>query len=243
MEVRHLHGIEGARSAEGVTIVVDTFRAFSTAAYAQASGVGAHYLTDTLDQARALARHHRGALLCGESEGVKPPDFDIGNSPAEVLANDLEGRVLIQRTSAGTRGVLAALGSASVVYPASLVVASATAASAAGSDLVSIVACGMGGTIPTVEDDATGQLIADLMHGDGEVNRASLATATRDLVARSDSAQRLRSASWAHPDDVALCTDVDRFDFAMVATHHGPGTAALTTLLTDFRQQMTHTKS
>jgi len=228
MEVRHLHGIHGARSAEGVAIVVDTFRAFSTAAYAQAAGVGPHYLTDTLDQARELARQHRRAVLCGESEGVKPPDFDIGNSPAEVLAHDLEGRVFIQRTSAGTRCVLAALGSVSVVYPASLVVASASAAGTAGAELVTIVACGRNGTSPVIEDDVTSHLIADLIRGEGDIDRVALTIAAGDRVARSDSARRLSGADWAHPNDVALCTDVDRFDFAMVATQHSPGTALLT---------------
>ncbi len=226
MEMRHGQGIEGARSAEGVAIVVDTFRAFSTAAYAQAAGVGPHYLTDTLDQARQLAHVHPGSVLCGESGGVKPPDFDIGNSPAEVLAGDVEGRVFVQRTSAGTRCVLAALESASLVYPASLVVASSTAASAIGADLVTIVACGRHGTTPAVEDDATGQLIAYLMRDSGDPERVSAKIATS--VARSDSAQRLIDAPWAHPDDVALCTDVDRFDFTMVATRHSTGLATLT---------------
>lgn len=221
MEVRHLQGIDGARSAEGVTIVVDTFRAFSTAAYAQAKGVGPHYLTDTLDQARELASRHRGAVLCGESKGIKPSDFDIGNSPAEVLENDVGGRVFIQRTSAGTRCVLAALGSASVVYPASLVVASATAASAVGADLVTIVACGRHGSGWAMEDDATSRLIDNLMHGGGDPDGVSLTIAT------SESADRLIAAPWAHPSDVALCTDVDRFDFTMVATQHSPGTATL----------------
>lgn len=224
MEVRHLAGIEGARSAKGVAIIIDTFRAFSTAAYAQAAGVGPHYLTDTFDRARDLAAQHRGAVLCGESGGVKPDDFEIGNSPAEVLANDLEGRVFIQRTSAGTRCVLAALESPSVVHPASLVVASSTAARVAGAELVSIVACGRDGTMPVIEDDATGRLIEDLIHGMG--NQQEVA----EIIAASDSAQRLRDADWAHPDDVALCTRVDHFTFTMVATRHAPGVARLTTI-------------
>lgn len=224
MEVRQLAGIEGARSAQGVAIIIDTFRAFSTAAYAQAAGVGPHYLTDTLDRARDLAAQHRGAVLCGESGGVKPPDFDIGNSPAEVLAHDLEGRTFIQRTSAGTRCVLAALESASVVYPASLVVASSTAARAASADLVTIVACGRDGTLPVIEDDATGQLIENLIHGVGDRQEVA------DIIAASDSAQRLRDATWAHPDDVALCTRIDHFDFTMVATRYAPGVARLTTM-------------
>ena len=128
MAVNYAQGLDGAASAIGVAVVIDTFRAFTTAAFAQAQGVGGHYLASTVSQARMIAEQHRGALLCGEVDGIRPEGFDLGNSPAEVLAADLRGRTLVQRTSAGTRCVIAALGSeATDVYAASLVVATATA--------------------------------------------------------------------------------------------------------------------
>ncbi len=222
MSVIHVQGLEGAANAAGVAVVIDTFRAFTTAAYAQAQGVGTHYLVSTVEEAREIAERHRGALLCGEVDGVRPDGFDLGNSPAEVLETDVEGRVLVQRTSGGTRCVRAALSSGSVaVYAASLVVATATASAVGAEPTVTIIASGRNGAVPAFEDDATAMLINDLIDGHGDPHR--VATRVRDC----DSASRLAESTWAHPDDVLLATDVDRFDFAMRCNLIADGSAEL----------------
>jgi 2-phosphosulfolactate phosphatase len=210
MAVTHAAGLIGASTATGIAVVIDTFRAFTTAAYAQANGVGLHYLTSTVHEARELARQHPGALLCGEVDGVRPDDFDLGNSPAEILEADVEGRTFVQRTSGGTRCVVAALGSESTdTYAASLVVATATADAIRNAPTITIVASGRGGSVPVFEDDATAALIDALVHGHGDP------TQTGNEVRQSESAEILAASPWAQPDDVLLATDVDRFDFAM----------------------------
>jgi len=52
--------------------------------------------------------------------------FDYSNSPVVIANADVQGRVLVQRTSAGTQGVIAA-SDADRLFAASLVCASATA--------------------------------------------------------------------------------------------------------------------
>jgi 2-phosphosulfolactate phosphatase len=47
-------------------------------------------------------------VAIGEDHGLRPDGFDLPNSPVEVAAADLRGRSVVQRTSAGTRGVVAA---------------------------------------------------------------------------------------------------------------------------------------
>ena len=74
----------------------------------------------------ALGRKIPGALVMGEVHGRRPPGFDLSNSPVEVASTDVGGRVLVQRTSAGTQGVIAAT-AADRLFAASLVCASATA--------------------------------------------------------------------------------------------------------------------
>lgn len=222
MSVIHARGLEGATSATGTAVVIDTFRAFTTAAYAQAKGAGTHYLTSTVDEAREIAHRNPGALLCGELDGVRPEGFDLGNSPAEVQRTDVEGRAFIQRTSGGTRCVVAALSSgATDVFAASLVVAAATARAIRDAPRVTMIASGRGGVVPVFEDDATAHLIDAMVSGAGEPMRVA------DEVRRSTSAGRLINSSWADPDDVTLATDVDRFDFAMRCRLHPDGTATL----------------
>jgi 2-phosphosulfolactate phosphatase len=199
----------------GVVVVVDVLRAFTTAAYAIAGGANAVWLVATVDEALVLAREIPHALTMGEDGGVRPDVFDFSNSPVHVSEADVAGRDLIQRTSAGTQGAVAAH-DANRLFAASLVCASATADA--------IVSAGLGaptyvitGRFPNSpnggEDDlATAQLIERARCG-----KDLESDATSALVASSSWARKLASLSAVdvHPSDVSYATVVDRFDFAM----------------------------
>ncbi|HZU98545.1 MAG TPA: 2-phosphosulfolactate phosphatase, partial [Planctomycetota bacterium] len=116
--------VEGAARAEGVVVVVDVIRAFTTAAFALASGPRELRLFPTVEDALAAKAREPSAFLMGEEGGAPPPGFDHGNSPA--LLPRLGDRVVLQRTGAGTRCAVAAT-RATHLYGASLVVAGATA--------------------------------------------------------------------------------------------------------------------
>jgi 2-phosphosulfolactate phosphatase len=209
-------GIAGARSATGPTVVIDVFRAFSAAAFALAAGAERIVLAETVEEAVSLAADIPRAVLMGEVRGVKPPEFDLGNSPGEIRDDPalVSGRTVVHRSSSGTRCARAAFAAgARPLYVAGLVVASATARVLDGAGRVTIVASGIGGNEAAAEDDICGDLIAELLL----TGNADVATyAAR--VAGLDRAQTLQRASFTHPDDIALCTDSDRFDFAMPAT-------------------------
>jgi 2-phosphosulfolactate phosphatase len=123
-----------AADAVGPVVVVDVLRAFTTAAYAFGAGARRIWLVRSVDEALAMKAGRPGTLAMGEDLGLRIPGFDFSNSPAEVAAADLTGRDLVQRTSAGTRGVVAA-SSATRRWCASLVCASATAAAVNASGL------------------------------------------------------------------------------------------------------------
>jgi 2-phosphosulfolactate phosphatase len=158
----------------------------------------------------------------GEEHGRRPPGFDLSNSPVEVARADVEGRALVQRTSAGTQGVIAATG-ADRLFAANLVCASATA--------TAINHAGLGAPTYVI----TGRFPDDPGGGEDDVLTAELierartgrpldAEATAEAVARSPEAERTLAIGdgHAHPDDIALATAVDRFDFAMEAERiHG----------------------
>lgn len=209
-------GIAGASEATGTTIVIDTFRAFTTAAVLFEAGVGSVYLAESLDEARRLAAA-LGGLLCGEDDGRCPPDFDLSNSPYEAsLRDDLAGATVIQRTSSGTRSVVAALrAGACPVFAASLVVATATATAAGDQDDVTIIAAGLHGTEPADEDELTARFIADTIGGSTPDAR------TAERIRTCDRAVTLLQAPWAHPCDVDIASDLDRYTFAMAAVTDG----------------------
>lgn len=106
-------------------MVIDVIRAFSTAAYAFAAGAKAVLPTSSVPQAFALRDAHPNARIMGEVDGLRVDGFDYGNSPAELLRENLAGCTLIQRTSAGTQGIVRSTG-ATTLLGGSFVCAGAT---------------------------------------------------------------------------------------------------------------------
>ena len=125
VEIAHVTGIDGARHARGVVVVIDVLRSFTVSACALAGGARECLLVPTVAEALALQAKIPGSLVSAEEEALPVPGIPISNSPTQVTAADLNGRVLIQRSSAGTN-VMAAVESADEMYAASLVVAQAT---------------------------------------------------------------------------------------------------------------------
>lgn len=200
----------------GAVVAVDVIRAFTTAAYAFGAGATAIVLVDSVDEALRYTHDHPGTLAMGEDHGRRPDGFDFSNSPAGIMEADLHGRVLVQRTSAGTRGVVAA-SSATRLWCASLVVATATARAVAASGLgpPTYVITGRfedRPDRPAVDDTETAALIER-----ARVGEPLDAAATAARVARSDEAARtlLLGPGDVDPRDIELATDVDRFSFAM----------------------------
>jgi len=206
--------LTGIDTLSGAVIVIDTFRAFSTAAYLYDRGVSRIVLTETLNEARKHSALIPGSILCGEDGGRRPFDFALGNSPTEVATfANLEGRVVIMRTSSGTRAVVGALRSgAGPVYAASLVIAGATASALRNEPKITIVASGLGGTAIADEDEETAGLIADRIAGHpddpGMIKR----------IRSGQGARRLRSTLWIDPRDLDRCLATDRFGFALRAS-------------------------
>ncbi len=215
MQVTRAFGLAGAATATGPTIVIDVFRAFSAAAYAFAAGVERIILAEGVDEAIGLAASFPGSVLMGEDGGVRPEQFEFGNSPGEIVANPdaLAGKTVVHRSSSGTRCARAAVAAGGgPIYVASLVVASATVRAIAPSNAVTIVAAGLGGVEIAEEDE----ICADLLEASLEGKSPDLSQ-IGDQVAVTDRARFLQTASFTHPDDIRLCTIVDRFGFAMRA--------------------------
>ena len=117
--------IEGARRATGITVIIDVFRCFTTEAVAFEMGAEKIILVAEIEEAFELKSNGVGDVLMGEVGGKRPDGFDYGNSPFELIGEDLKGKTIIQSTRAGTVGVTNA-SEADLIYGGSLAVASAT---------------------------------------------------------------------------------------------------------------------
>ncbi|MCI0826007.1 MAG: 2-phosphosulfolactate phosphatase, partial [Chloroflexi bacterium] len=94
MEIRLGSLVRDAGEAEGATIIIDVFRAFTTAAIAFDNGASQIVLVAEVEEALELSRRGVGDLLMGEVDGKRPDGFDYGNSPYEISQVDLTGKTL-----------------------------------------------------------------------------------------------------------------------------------------------------
>jgi len=211
MKVLHAVGVDGARSAVGVVVVIDVLRAFTVSAYALAGGARDCLLVTTVDEARAVAAATPGAIISAEVDTLPVAGISISNSPTQIVEADVDGHSVVQRTSAGTQAIRA-VATGEAMYAASLVVARATAQACLlrKPETVTLVASG---DFP--EDHACARYIEGLMHGEDED-----VTRLLEALISSERYQRFARGDWpgfpANDLDLALATD--RFDFAMAAT-------------------------
>ena len=98
--------LESCGSETDFVVVIDVLRAFTTAAVAFANGASEIILVSTVDELFNLSTTYPGSLLIGEVNGIPIEGVDYGNSPSALIDVDLSGRKLIQRTTAGTQGVV-----------------------------------------------------------------------------------------------------------------------------------------
>jgi 2-phosphosulfolactate phosphatase len=213
MQIRLLSLLKGARRAAGTAVIIDVYRAFTTAAVALQRGAARILLVDTPEAAVKLRREGRGDLCLGEVSGIKVPGFDFGNSPFEVSRADVHGKTLIQSTSAGTNGVVAA-GSAEVLFAAALVNADATvrAVLASNPSLVTIVAMGSNGTQRSDEDEQCALYMRNRLR-----DRRPDPAAVRSLVLSAHDSAKFDDPERPHfdPRDRDMALQIDSIPFAV----------------------------
>ncbi len=207
--------LDECEQTTGLVVVIDVLRAFTTAAFAFAAGVTEIRLVSRAEEAFAGRERWPDALLMGEENGRFIPGFDFGNSPSALDGLDLNGRRFIQRTSAGTQGVVRST-QADAVLAASFVCAAATlrAVHALQPEQVSFVNTGLGRGWDGEEDRACSDYLTALLRGE-QPDPAPYLERVRD------SRNGRFFATSTLPDlpgsDLDRATDLDRFGFAMRA--------------------------
>ena len=210
--------LAGAEQAQGLPIVIDVLRAFTTSAVLFSLGIESLILISTAEEAFAL-REQYGYLLEGENNGVKIEGFDFGNSPTELLRTPperLRGKTVVLRTSAGTQGVVAAIKQSERVILGSFVMAKSIAAYVRqqNPETVSIVAMGQRLLETAPEDEACAayleHLLADKPYNHFETLWSCMNTPYIQRCLHKD-------VAYLPPEDILLCLQRDIFDFVLIA--------------------------
>jgi len=219
MEVRRLSLLEGARKATGTTIIIDVFRAFTTAAFIMANGAKTILPVGGVDEALDLRGWHPDWLLTGEVHGHKVPGFDYGNSPDEVSKVDFTGKTVIQRTSSGVQGILAASGADEILL-GSFVIAEATVKhiKKRNPNVISIVAMGWEGDFEAIEDELCAEYLEARLHG----HEPDFPAMARCIRADPQGAKFFdRTQTTFREGDFHAAMSLDRFPFSL-KVEHGP---------------------
>ncbi len=221
MEIQILHLLEGARQARGLTVIIDVFRAFSTACYAVDKGAGPVYPVGDIEQAFALKEKNPKALLVGERNERPPQGFDFGNSPALLLSANLKGRTMIHTTSSGTQGIVNAT-HADEILTGSFVNAGAIVRyiRMKKPETVSLVCMGYACQYPTDEDTLCAEFIRNRLLGiesDFEEMKETIRMGSGARFFEESSQQ------WAPSEDFGLCLAPDRFNFILRAVRSTEG--------------------
>lgn len=207
--------VAGADAAEGIAVIIDVFRAFSTACYCLHGQAARLLPVGTVEEALALRRRLPDAVLIGERGGRKIEGFDFGNSPTEVQTADLKGKDVLQTTHAGTQGLVKAA-KADEVLTGAFVNATATARYilSRSPEIVTLVRMGWQAETPSDEDSLCADYLQCLLTG-----AAFDEQAVWPLLRASPCSARFFDPAkpWSPSTDFDLCLKLNRFDFALAA--------------------------
>jgi len=213
MEIEILQLLDGARKAQGLTVIIDVFRAFSTACYAFGNGIQRIYPVGDLEKAYQLKQENPEYILVGERNEQKPEGFDFGNSPSQLLKSDLNGKIMVHTTSSGTQGIVNASG-ASEILTGSFVNAQAIInyIRKQSPEKVSLVCMGYSCRYPTDEDTLLAVYIKNELEGIQNDFQSMVEQLRTGDGARFFAPEK---QEWAPAADFDLCLSLNRFDFVL----------------------------
>jgi len=214
----HRHSLlAGAAECRDTAVIVDVFRAFTCASILLHYEVGRLLLAESPEAALKL-KQEKGYLALGEVGGKMVEGFDFGNSPSEITTAGAEffrRKYVVQRTSAGVRGIFAALEHCDTVYAAGFTTAAALARliRLEKHPEIHIAAMGQDALSITPEDEQCASYIQHLL--DPQISYDHLA-ALREILSHESARKFLRGDKAHFPAaDVTWCLQRDLFPFAM----------------------------
>jgi len=213
MDIRILHLIDSAKEAEGLTVIIDVFRAFSLECYLYAKEVECIIPIGNIEDAYALKKENKDRILIGERNGRKCEGFDYGNSPSQIIDAPLKGKTIIHTTSAGTQGIANAKKSDEIIT-GSFVNAKAVAEyiKRKNPEIISLVCMGNRGIREAKEDTLCACYIKSLILNE------DLDIANKILLLKEDGGEHFfdpKNQDVFPEEDFWMCTKLNIFPFVL----------------------------
>ena len=154
-------------TSNAVCIVVDVLRATTVTSVLFDRNCPLIYVAASHNDARKFASD-KNVLLCGETGGIKEPDFDYGNSPVEFSTLNFADRPVVLSTTNGTKAVAHVSGARKVLLGAAInrmAVARAACEVASDTDSDIVIVCSGTDENFTLEDATVAGLYAEAIYG------------------------------------------------------------------------------
>jgi len=213
MNIEILQLLEGARSARGLTVVIDVFRAFSSACYVMENGAEKIIAVEKVKTALDLKKEHPEYIIMGEENEKKPAAFDFGNSPSRIENYDFSGKTVVLRTSSGTQGLLNATGADEIITGSFVNLgAIVNYIRFRSPETVSLVCMGYATRYPIEEDTYCAEYIRNCLKG-FQMDYENIT----DNIRETSGARFFIAENQEHTpsSDFYLCLDLNRFDFIL----------------------------
>lgn len=197
-----------------VTVVIDAFRAFTTAAYVLEQHPNSYRITTKSEVIARLASACKHPLLIGKSERGAALAYDIPNSPTRVAELSVTGRSVLHRTEAGAKGIFLAQ-NADIILVAGFVNAEATAEYIRKlvNPKITLAPMGHEATTPSLEDHVCALSIAALINNE-KITIEKFIPALR----KGSGSYFFSQDQWQYPhEDFKRCLEIGRPSFAIQA--------------------------
>ena len=214
MNIEICHLIEGAKQAEGLTVIIDVFRAFSMECWLYALGAKEIRPVGSVENTFAWKEKDPGCILVGERRGKKIDGCDLGNSPSSIDPETIRGKRIIHTTSAGTQGIVSAV-HANEIITGSFVNAHAIAKyiRKKSPEKISLVCMGKAGLAPAEEDELCAVYLQSLLT---EQELPDIDSRLKSLVHGGGRHFFDPAQQEVYPEkDFWMCVDRNRFDFVL----------------------------
>ena len=195
----------GVTEIEEILVVIDVLRASSTIVTALANGVKEVIPIDREEMASGLRKV--GYILAGEHKGVKLPDFDLGNSPVELLKYIEQSNIkkIALKTTNSTE-LMTKIESALICSSLNLTAAKHELEEKSRDANLVVVGSGHGIT----EDIAVAMALYSSLNDGLEINKAYL----KEFISRCNTAKYLGKIGYKK--DVEFISQIDKYDVVPV---------------------------
>lgn len=218
MEIIRKSCEQGAKEAEGLTVVIDVFRAFSCAPLFFHFGAKRVILNADPEKALSLKHQNPEFILVGEINEAPIKGGDLGNSPSHIIRKGesyFKDKTVIHRTTAGVTGVSFAYDMADEIVLGSFVMAGTIAAyiKKKGPARVTLVAMGDRAQKKAPEDEICADYLEHLLTG----RSYDAVKAFEDIVFQPTAQKFIQGTKKYLPkEDPAFCLQRDLFDFVLI---------------------------